>query len=87
MSYIYCTILMFDLYQKIILFNENGDACEVGIASLDNLSEMITDMCAKYNVKNVRLSGNKNFANNIAEDIIATCITKYGNSYIEVEVI
>ena len=87
MSYIYCTILMFELHQRIILFNENGDAYEVGIANLDNLSEMIVDVCEKYNVENVRLSGNKKFATSIAEDIVATCITKYGNSYIEVEVI
>lgn len=85
-AYILCNIFMFDLHQRIIFADEKGNMKEIGIANLDNLSETIADLCAKYNVNKVHLIGNKEYADVAANEIYLHGVTKYGNHYIEVEV-
>ena len=85
-AYILCNIFMFDLHQRIIFVDEKGNMREIGVANLDNLSEMIADLCAKYTVNKVHLIGNKEYANVAANEICWHGATKYGNNYIEVEV-
>ena len=85
-AYILCNIFMFDLHQRIIFVDERGNMEEVGVANLDNLSEMIADLCAKYKVNKVHLIGNKEYAGAAAREICLQGAVKYGNNYIEVEV-
>lgn len=85
-AYILCNIFMFDLHQRIIFVDEQGNMEEVGVANLDNLSEMIADLCTKYEVNKVHLIGNKEYAGAAASEICLHGVAKYGNHYIEVEV-
>ena len=85
-AYILCNIFMFDLHQRIIFVDEKGNMNEIGIANLDNLSEMIADLCTQYNVNKVHLIGNKEYADMTASEIRFHGAAKYGNHYIEVEV-
>lgn len=85
-AYILCNIFMFDLHQKIIFVNEAGEMKEVAIANLDNLDEIIADICETYAVNKVHLTGNKEYANAVAKSICSNGVSKYGNNYIEVEV-
>ena len=85
-AYILCNIFMFDLHQRIVFVDETGSMKEIGVANLDNLSEMIADLCTKYQVNKVHLIGNKEYANIMANEICLHGATKYGNHYIEVEV-
>ena len=85
-AYILCNIFMFDLHQRIIFVDEKGNMNEIGIANLDNLSEMIADLCTQYNVNKVHLIGNKEYADMTASEIRSHGAAKYGNHYIEVEV-
>ena len=86
MNYILCNIFMFDLHQRIIYVDEKGQIHDAAIANLDNLSEMITDACNKYNVNNVHLFGHEEYANSVADEIRHYGMTKYSNNYINVEV-
>lgn len=85
-AYILCNIFMFDLHQRIVLVDEEGSMKEIGVTNLDNLSEMIADLCTKYQINKVRLIGNKKYANETAKEICLHSVTKYGNHYVEVEV-
>lgn len=85
-AYILCNIFMFDLHQRIIFVDEKANMNEIGIANLDNLSEMIADLCTQYNVNKVHLIGNKEYADMTASEIRLHGAAKYGNYYIEVEV-
>ena len=85
-AYILCNIFMFDLQQRIIFVDEKGNMKEIGVANLDNLSEMIADLCTKYKVNKVHLIGNKEYADVAANEIRLHGAAKYGNHYIEVEV-
>ena len=85
-AYILCNIFMFDLHQRIIFVDEKGNMQEVGIANLDNLSEMIADLCVKYQVNKVHLIGLKEYADVAASEIRLHSAAKYGNNYIEVDV-
>lgn len=85
-AYILCNIFMFDLHQRIIFVDEKGNMKEIGVANLDNLSEMIADLCTKYKVNKVHLIGNKEYADVAASEIRLHGAAKYGNHYIEVEV-
>ena len=83
--YILCDFNLFDLRQNIMLVRPDGVE-KVGISSLDELGDNIAFICEKYNVSNVKLKGNKRYADAIAENIIAAGNTRYGMFNIEVEV-
>lgn len=85
-AYILCNIFMFDLHQRIFFVDEKGCMQEIGIANLDNLSEMIVDLCVKYKVNKVRLIGSKEYANAAVSQIYLYSANKYENYPIEIEV-
>lgn len=85
-AYILCNIFMFDLHQRIVFVDEKGDMKEIGVANLDNLSEMIAGLCTEYKVNKVHLIGNREYADVAASEIRLHSAAKYGNHYIEVEV-
>lgn len=85
-AYILCNIFMFDLHQRIVFVDEKGDMKEIGVANLDNLSEMIAGLCMEYKVNKVHLIGNREYADVAASEIRLHSAAKYGNHYIEVEV-
>lgn len=84
--HILCNIFMFDLHQRIILVQKDGQMKEIAIANLDNLSEIIADACAQYKLNKVHLIGNHEYADTVATDIRMRGAAKYGNNYLEVEI-
>lgn len=88
MTFLLCTISMFNLHQQILLVNEEeGWGKSVAISNLDNLSQDIVAMCEKHNVHTVKLQGNSEYANGLVEDIYTIAKTNYGLNNIKVEVI
>jgi hypothetical protein len=81
---------MFDLHQNILLIEETTNASsgqKIAISSLDKLSGDIAAMCSKYSVSNVKLLGDKAYANSLIEDIYTAAKINYNLNDIKVEVI
>lgn len=88
MTFILCSITMFNLHQQIILIDEEaGTAKTIAISNLDNLSKDIVAMCEKYNINHVKVKGNKDYTNGLIEDIYTMAKTNYGLNNIKIEVI
>lgn len=87
MTFLLCTIAMFNLHQPILLVNEEeGWGKSVAISNLDDLSKDLITMCVKHNVNHIKLQGNSEYANGLVEDIYAIAKTNYGLNNIKVEV-
>lgn len=84
---ILCNVSMFDLHQQVLLVNDDNDMRPVAISTLENLGGDIAAACSKYSINNVTLTGNKNFAEALVEDICTTGATLYGMNNINIEVI
>ena len=88
MTFLLCTISMFNLHQQILLINEEeGWGKSIAISNLDDLSKDLVTMCEKHNVYNIRLQGNSEYANGLVEDIYTIAKTNFGLNNIKVEVI
>lgn len=88
MTFLLCTISMFNLHQQILLINEEeGWGKSVAISNLDDLSKDLVMMCEKHNVYNIKLQGNAEYANGLVEDIYTIAKTNFGLNNIKVEVI
>lgn len=88
MTFLLCTISMFNLHQQILLINEEeGWGKSVAISNLDDLSKDLVAMCEKHNVYNIKLQGNAEYANGLVEDIYTIAKTNFGLNNIKVEVI
>lgn len=90
MTYILCPISMFNLHQNILLIDKSQDGTigkKVALSTLDNLSADIAAMCVKYNVSQVKLQGNKEYASELVKEIYTIANKNYGLNNIEVEVI
>lgn len=86
---IFCNFNLFDKYHRIYVVGP-GEASvaieEIGEADFDNLGETIAFLCDKYNVNNVRLVGNADYAKNIEQDIHKTLNFRQDKREIIVEV-
>ena len=88
MTFLLCTISMFNLHQQILLINEEeGWGKSIAISNLDDLSKDLVAMCEKHNVCNIKLHGNAEYANGLVEDIYTIAKTNFGLNNIKVEVI
>lgn len=88
MTFLLCTISMFNLHQQILLINEEeGWGKSVAISNLDDLSKDLVAMCEKHNVYNIKLQGNAEYTNGLVEDIYTIAKTNFGLNNIKVEVI
>lgn len=88
MTFLLCTISMFNLHQQILLINEEeGWGKSVAISNLDDLSKDLVAMCEKHNVYNIKLQGNSEYANGLVEDIYTIAKINFGLNNIKVEVI
>ena len=77
MTFLLCTISMFNLHQQILLVNEEeGWGKSAAISSLDNLSKDLVAMCVKYDVNHIKLQGNSEYANGLVEDIRINKVNK-----------
>ena len=84
--YILCNLFLFDMQQRVVFVDSQGNMKEIAVATLDNLSTIIADACHLYKANKVKLIGKADFANVYAQEICFISTTKYGNQYIEVEV-
>jgi hypothetical protein len=81
---------MFNLHQNILLIDESQNGTigkKVALSTLDSLSADIAAMCVKYNVSQVKLQGNKEYASELVKEIYTIANKNYGLNNIEVEVI
>jgi len=72
MKKIYCDLHIFDLSQKIYVYDtETGSLECVAIATIEELPEVINAVCAETGIPNVHLGGNLSYAHMVSEDILA----------------
>ena len=80
MKKIYCDLHIFDLSQKIYVYDtETGSLECVAIASIEELPEVINAVCAETGIPNVQLGGNLSYANMVSEDILAYSKMNYSH--------
>ena len=85
-KYIYCRFNLFDLHQRVHVALPDGTVDVIAISDLENLGEVIPEMCKKHNIYKVHLFGNDNFTTTIRDQIHTNAVTKYGINNIEIEV-
>ena len=66
--------------------NVNDSIRDIAVADIDNLPQVIVAACLQEGTNNVKLFGNRLFANEMAEAIIELAKRNYSNFEIEVEV-
>lgn len=72
MKKVYCDLHIFDLTQKIYIYDtETGNLECVALATIEELPEVINAVCAETGVPNVHLGGNLSYAHMVSEDIVA----------------
>lgn len=87
MKKIYCDLHIFDLEQKIYVYDtETGDLECVAIAAIEELPEVINAISAETGIPTVHLGGNLTYAAMVSEDIVAYSKMHYSQNKIFVEV-
>lgn len=90
MNYIVCNINMFDMYQRIGLFNADKQ-CTIwqNVAEIDNLPKALVDACQANVVNTIRLGGGHPDWDGLVDAIHAYCKTQYGfdGSQLNIELI
>lgn len=72
MKKIYCDLHIFDLEQKIYVYDtEDGSLECVALSTIEELPAVINAVCAETGIPNVHLGGNLTYAHMVSEDIIA----------------
>ena len=80
MKKIYCDLHIFDLTQKIYVYDtESGDFECVALATIEEHPEVINAVCAETGIPNVHLGGNLSFAHMVSEDIVAYSKMNYSH--------
>ena len=80
MKKVYCDLHIFDLSQKIYVYDtETGSLECVAIASIEELPEVINAVCAETGIPTVHLRGNQSSANMVSEDILAYSKMNYSH--------
>lgn len=72
MKKVYCDLHIFDLEQKIYVYDtENGSLECVALSTIEELPAVINAVCAETGIANVHLGGNLTYAHMVSEDIVA----------------
>lgn len=80
MKKIYCDLHIFDLEQKVYVYDtETGSLECVAISTIEELPSVINAVCAETGIQNVHLGGNLSYAHIVSEDIIAYSKMNYSN--------
>lgn len=89
MKKIVCNIEIFDLYQHIFIVNtETGESREIKeVFDLNDLAQEIAKLSYVTAISNITLSGNKIFAIQLKQEILAYSKIKFGRNNLEIEVI
>lgn len=75
MNTIICNVNMFS--ESPIIINKDGVTKVLGYFRADEVHKIILAGCYKYNIENVKLSGNKKFISVIVEDLETLNNTEY----------
>lgn len=87
MKKIYCELHIFDLEQKIYIYDtETGDLDCIAMTTIEELPEVITALSSEKNIPNIHLGGNLTYARMVSEDIVAYSNMHYSKNNIMVEV-
>lgn len=86
MKQIICNMNMYDLHQLIFLAEDGVNQKQVGIASIDGISEMLVECCKKYDTYSIHLFGNAEYLSPVVEQIEKIKITNYAYENIIIEV-
>ena len=76
----------FTLAHDIILLDGNNNVMESRKSSMKNIEENIVEMCHKHECKDVRILGNKKYANKTVYNLKNLGLSKY-NLNLDVKVI
>jgi hypothetical protein len=84
---IICPFNLFELKQSIYIAKEDGSGIKVvATATMDDLGAAIAETSASNNISFIRLIGQEDYANNIANDIKKYNMQYYENRELEIEV-
>ena len=80
MKKVYCDLHIFDLSQKIYVYDtDTGDLECVALSSIEELPEVINAVCAETGIQTVHLGGNLSYAHIVSEDILAYSKMNYNH--------
>lgn len=80
MKKVYCDLHIFDLEQKVYVYDTATGSLEcVAISTIEELPSVINAVCAETGIQNVHLGGNLSYAHIVSEDIIAYSKMNYSN--------
>lgn len=87
MKYIVCNVNLFAYENAVqVLDAENDSVKTIAATNFNQLPEIIAAACVQEGTNQVKLFGNRLFANEMAEAIIELAKRNYSNFEIEVEV-
>ena len=78
-------INLFSLDQEIIVVNQNGNQSFAKV-DLAHLPEVVVEACGVNSTDNIRLIGNKNYAEALASEIKEYAIMNYTNKQLNIEI-
>ena len=78
-------INLFNFAQEILIVDENGTRT-FAHAELPNLPEIISDASQAYGIENVKLIGNGNYAEALANEIKEYAIQNYANKELNITI-
>ena len=86
-----CYVNLFELHQKIFAIDENGngsmDSGPRGICNIDNMADMIINLCSANNIHKVHLfCGNTDYVMPVVQSVKNYCVRHNAANTIEVEV-
>ena len=80
MKKVYCDLHIFDLSQKIYVYDTDiGDLECVALSTIEELPEVINAVCAETGIQTVHLGGNLSYAHMVSEDIVAYSKMNYSH--------
>lgn len=81
-----CNFNMFDIEQTVYIYTDSNTT-PIARCSMDELGEIITNICFNSNINNVHLFGDTKYVESILHDIdLHSGCSAYSNGMIKVEV-
>lgn len=83
-----CDLKIFDFKQIItIIDSETGAPLSAHLIQLASFAKEASEFCNNQNISKIILSGNKQYGDKLAQDIIEHSKIHYSNNNLEIEVI
>ena len=84
---ILCSIKPFMYAQKIMVFNDNGDAYTTITTTVKDFAENLCELVEKYQCKKIKMAGNKMYIKGLENKVKECYLAKYKKDDLEIEYI